>query len=55
MLELRPFAHTYEIKSEKQQDYPCSDVYFIGIRVKNGVEIRKDLIDLTGTRQRFFD
>lgn len=55
MLELRPFARTYDIKSEVQEEFPCSDVYFIGIRIKNGVEIKKDLIDLTGTRQRFFD
>jgi len=32
-----------------------SDVYFIGVRVKPGVEIKPDKIDLTGTRQRFFD
>jgi hypothetical protein len=31
------------------------DVYFIGIRIRHGVEITKDEIDLTGTRQRFFE
>lgn len=55
ILELRPHARTYSIKSEVREDFPVSDVYYIGIRVKNGVEINKDLVDLTGTRQRFFD
>lgn len=50
MLELRPHAVTYSIKSESDPAFPISDVYFIGMRVKRNVPITKNTIDLDGTR-----
>lgn len=55
LIELRPHAQIYKIQSETSVDYPVSDVYYIGMRIRKDVEIKKDLIDLTGTRQRFFE
>ena len=55
MLEFRTHAKAYQISSEITEEWPCADVYFIGIRIRYGVEINKDEVDLTGTRQRFFE
>lgn len=55
ILQIRPHARTYSITSEQDHQFPCTDVYFVGIRVKHAVEIKQMQVDLTGTRQRFFD
>ena len=48
VLEIRPYPRSYEnIKSEAIQEFESQDIYFIGIRVRKGVEIKKENIDLT--------
>ena len=51
-LEFRPYPKSYKLKNE---EFPYNDVYYIGIRVRGGVIPKKENIDLTETRRRFFD
>jgi len=46
-LEFRPWPTSYKIKAEITSQYTVNDVYFIGIRVRAGVEIHKDVYDFT--------
>lgn len=54
-LELRPWCKSYCIESELPEGFECSDVFYIGMRVRSGVEIRKENVDLNATRRLFFD
>ena len=48
VLEIRPYPRSYDnIKSEAIPEFESQDIYFIGIRVRKGVEIKKENIDLT--------
>ena len=55
LLECRRHATTYNIVSEQDKNFPVSDTYFIGLRIRRNVQITKNTIDINGTRQRFFD
>jgi hypothetical protein len=53
---MRPHAKTFQIESERSPEFQVSDSYFIGIRIRGGVEIKQSSqkIDLTKTRELFF-
>jgi poly(A) polymerase Pap1 len=43
-LELRTFPKSYKLPNE---EFPFNETYYIGIRIKGGVLLRKHSIDLT--------
>ena len=51
-LEFRPYPKSYRLRNE---EFPYSDAYYIGIRVRGGVVPKKPLVDLTETRRIFFE
>lgn len=51
-LEFRPYPKSYELRNE---DFPCTDAYYIGVRIRGGVLPKKKMIDLTETRRIFFE
>jgi hypothetical protein len=55
ILELRTHTRAFNINTEISDDFACADVYYIGMRVRKNVEIKKELIDLTGSRRMFFE
>jgi len=36
-------------------EFPYNEAYYIGIRIKGGVPLKKHTIDLTQTRVKFYD
>lgn len=54
-LELRPWCKSYQVQSEMPEGFECSDYYYIGMRIRRGVEIKKENVDLSATRRLFFD
>jgi hypothetical protein len=51
-LELRTFPKSYTLDNT---EYPFNEAYYIGIRIKGGVPLKKHTIDLTQTRVKFYD
>ena len=51
-LEFRPYPRSYKLKND---EFPYNDAYYIGIRIRGGVIPKKENIDLTETRRKFFD
>ena len=51
-LELRTFPKSYSLHDP---EYPYNEAYYIGIRIKGGVLLKKHTIDLTQTRQKFYE
>lgn len=51
-LEFRPYPKSFPLENE---DFACTDAYYIGVRIKGGILPKKEMIDLTDTRRIFFD
>lgn len=51
-LELRTFPKGYKLQND---EFPFSEAYYIGIRIKGGILLKKRTIDLTQTRRKFYD
>lgn len=51
-LEFRPYPKSYRLQND---EFPYTDAYYIGVRIKGGILPKKDMIDLTDTRRIFFD
>lgn len=51
-LELRTFPKSYSLFDPV---FPYNEAYYIGIRIKGGVLLKKHTIDLTLTRRKFYD
>mmetsp|Transcript_24464 Transcript_24464/g.32778 ORF Transcript_24464/g.32778 Transcript_24464/m.32778 type:complete len:423 (+) Transcript_24464:119-1387(+) len=54
ILEFRPYPRGYRLQNE---DFPYTDAYYIGVRIRGGVVPKKNMkiIDLTETRRLFFE
>ena len=51
-LEFRPYPCGYRLRNE---EFPYTDAYYIGVRIRGGVLPKKKIIDLTDTRRIFFE
>lgn len=51
-LELRPHPRAVTIKCA---EYPVNDVFYIGMRVNRETVPRKEVIDLSSVRKKFYD
>ena len=51
-LEFRPYPISFKLQNE---EFPYTDAYYIGMRVRGGVLPKKEVIDLNDTRRIFFD
>ena len=51
-LEFRPYPRSTRLHNE---EYPCTDAYYIGVRIRGGVIPRKEVIGLSDTRRIFYE
>ena len=51
-LEMRIFPKGYTLP---ESEFECNDAFYIGIRIKGGVILKKHIVDLTSTRRKFYD
>ena len=51
-LEFRPYPKSFALDNE---EYPYTDAYYIGMRIRGGVIPKKKIIELTDTRKIFYE
>ena len=51
-LEFRPYPRSTRLHNE---EYPCTDAYYIGVRIRGGVIPKKEVIELSDTRRIFYE
>lgn len=57
-LDMRIWVKSYNLNcpgAELPENFECASVYYVGIRIRNGIEINRKNMDLTQVRAKFFD